>query len=64
MGLGVFYKLFCAVIFKSLENMKLISLRKQMKQFEELRCKCSYRKKDQLAVCYQSLLSVDNSAQQ
>lgn len=64
MGLGFFCKLFCAVIFKSLENTKLISLCKQMKQFEELHCKCSYREKDQVAVCYQSLLSVDNSAQQ
>lgn len=37
--------------------MKFISLREQMKESEELHCKCSYRKKDQLAVCYESLLS-------
>lgn len=35
MGLEIFYKPFCAVIFKSLLNMRLISLRKQLKESEE-----------------------------
>lgn len=58
MGLEIFYKLFCAVIFKSLSNTRLVSLRKQLKESEERHCKHPYREKRSVtAVYHESLLS-------
>lgn len=57
MGLEIFYKLFCAVIFKSLLNMRLLSPRNSRRNLKSDTTRSLQEKRSVTAVPYESLLS-------